>query len=439
MKDRYRFAQRPYFVVALALVCGLFVASCRSSVTQTAPTAVDDTASFLRLQRAIFNQSCTQCHNTDRAMLNGDLSLDSTVAYANLVNALPTNLQAASNGFYRIRPTHPDSSLLYLKIAPGLASGLGDPMPNQGHPLSPGKREFIRQWIAAGAPKFGNVADPKLLLDTSEDPQAALIPLTPPSPGIGFQIHMPSFDIQPGTEREIFLYKTNPNKDTQYVKTIDIRMREGSHHFILWNVDGASEGLTDGTLRDRTDGEMSRPRDFVNGSQTLELHYDFPPGIAVAIPPNLGFDLNSHYVNPTDHVLHGESYMNLLTTPRSQVQHIATPFLIADQNFYIPARSTYTRNYEWPGVSVPTHLIMLTSHAHKHLTSFKVWKNSTKKELLYSNSDWHEPIVANFDILLQPGEQLYSETTWQNNTSTPLQFGFTSEDEMNILLGYTWQ
>jgi hypothetical protein len=159
----------------------------------------------------------------------------------------------------------------------------------------------------------------------------------------------------------------------------------------------------------------------------------------VAIPPNLGFDLNSHYVNPTDHVLHGESYMNLLTTPRSQVQHIATPFLIADQNFYIPARSTYTRNYEWPGVSVPTHLIMLTSHAHKHLTSFKVWKNSTKKELLYSNSDWHEPIVANFDILLQPGEQLYSETTWQNNTSTPLQFGFTSEDEMNILLGYTWQ
>ncbi len=440
MRFRLRFSDLPgaLIVAAMALVV---LPSCRSTVVQTpvANNALDDTASYLRLQKAVFNPSCTQCHNADRAGLNGNLSLDSAVSYANLINVTPTNLTAQADSFFRIKPSHPDHSLLYLKITPGLADGLGDQMPNSGHPLSPGKREFVRQWIAAGAPVTGNVADPKLLLDTSEDPQAALIPLDAPAPGTGFQIHMPPFDIQPGTEREIFLYKTNPNLDTQYVKSIDIRMREGSHHFILWNVDGNAEGLTDGMLRDRTDAEMARQRDFVNASQTLELHYDFPAGIAVAIPPNLGFDLNSHYVNSTDHVLHGESYMNLFTTPRSAVQHIATPFLIADVNFLIPAHSTYTRKYSWPAVSTPTHLIMITSHAHKHLLSFKVWKNGTKGQLLYSNSDWHEPIVSNFDILFQPGDHLYSETTWQNDNGTPLQFGYTSEDEMNILLGYTWQ
>ena len=427
----------PVALFALVALLG----ACKSSVTQAPTTSTTDyTASFFRLQKVVFNQSCTQCHNAVRSGLNGNLSLDSDVAFANLVGVTPTNLVAVQDSFLRIKPSHPELSYLLMKLTPnGLAAGLGDQMPKTGHPLSPGKREFIRLWIAAGAPLAGNVADPKLLLDTSEDQQAALIPLVAPAPGTGFQIHMPSFDIQPGTEREIFLYKTNPNVDTQYVRTIDIRMREGSHHFILWNVDGNAYGLTDGMLRDRSDVEMNRPRDFVNGSQTLELHYDFPPGIAAAIPPNVGFDLNSHYVNPTDHVIHGESYMNLLTMPRASVQHIATPFLISDGGFRIPAKSTYTRKYNWPSVSTTTHLIMLTSHAHKHMLSFKVWLNGPTGKLIYSNNDWHEPTVSNFDLVLQKGDRLYSETTWQNDNATPLQFGYTSEDEMNILLGYTWQ
>lgn len=39
---------------------------------------------------------------------------------------------------------------------------------------------------------------------------------------------------------------------------------------------------------------------------------------------------------------------------------------------------------------------------------------------------------------MEPEDELVSQTIWKNETNEPVRFGFTSEDEMNVLVGYYW-
>ena len=84
---------------------------------------------------------------------------------------------------------------------------------------------------------------------------------------------------------------------------------------------------------------------------------------------------------------------------------------------------------------------MLTSHAHKRMQTFTIWvkRASGLKEKLYETNDWHEPAVLNVDNVLQPGDGLYSETKYKNDSDKNITFGYTSEDEMNVILGYYWE
>jgi hypothetical protein len=428
-------------VAALLLTVGLN--SCKTGTEVDPITTADTTSSFQVIHQQIVSQSCTLCHTTQYASIYASLDLSNIdSAYHTLMTRKSVyGAVAAKYGIERlVAAGMPDSSMLYAKITghlPDNGDSLGVRMPYGGHRLSSGRIEYIRQWILHGAPRYGNVADVSLLKDNDDTAQLVLSPL--PKPEHGFQLHMAPFDIAPGSEREIFVYQSNPNTDTQYVNSAEVSMREGSHHFILWSVDGAQNGLPEGVVRDRTDNEMKLARDIVGGSQTLYSNLQLPKGVAVALAPQKGFDFNSHYVNPSGDIYHGEAYVNLHTIEKSQVEHVAQPFLWYDASFSIPPHATYTRQKYWDPFADSTHLLVLASHAHKRMVSFKIWRNGPDGELLYENTEWREPPLAQYDLLFEPGEQLYSETTWMNETSHPITFGFTSEDEMNIIAGYYWQ
>ena len=59
-------------------------------------------------------------------------------------------------------------------------------------------------------------------------------------------------------------------------------------------------------------------------------------------------------------------------------------------------------------------------------------------EVVYENTDWEHPLIKTFQtpIVLQPGQGLTSEVTFNNTTNKTVGFGLTSEDEMNIIFGY---
>jgi hypothetical protein len=83
---------------------------------------------------------------------------------------------------------------------------------------------------------------------------------------------------------------------------------------------------------------------------------------------------------------------------------------------------------------------MLTSHTHKLGEKFviKIFGGPRNGEIVYSNTDWEHPLMQTFatPIVLQPGQGLTSEVTYNNTTSKTVGFGLTSEDEMNIIFGY---
>lgn len=102
----------------------------------------DSTVSYSQDIQPIFNNNCIGCHPG-----NGDLSLEASDSYGNLVGV--TSFSYAP--LKRVVPSKPDSSVLYQKIRANPTMDVGQRMP-QGGALSGDQIEAIKTWIAEGAP-----------------------------------------------------------------------------------------------------------------------------------------------------------------------------------------------------------------------------------------------------------------------------------------------
>tara|TARA_B100001750_G_C15428817_1_gene557027 strand:- start:547 stop:1263 length:717 start_codon:yes stop_codon:yes gene_type:complete len=85
-------------------------------------------------------------------------------------------------------------------------------------------------------------------------------------------------------------------------------------------------------------------------------------------------------------------------------------------------------------------VFQLFSHAHEHMTEFKVEKvgGQFDGELVYIAYDWQHPPILELDppLSLYKGEGFKLIATYNNWTDDTLHFGLLSEDEMMILFGY---
>lgn len=395
---------------------------------------VTEGSSFKTMQTKLFDKSCATsgCHaGTTPA---GALSLESGVAYANLINISPNNPVALADGLKRVVPGSPEQSFLYKKLSGDLRAGHGERMPMGSSALSDNALQFVREWIAAGAPQTGVVSDSSLL----DAVTSTFIP--PPPPAKGVQIRMKPFDIGPKSEREVFYYMQSPNTSLIFVNKFQVKMRDNSHHFIMYAYPPNTPASPPaGIFRDQG-GDMeiyAAYRQFFLGSQVADFTFEFPEGVALALPPRAGLDMNSHYVNPGTTPMQGEVYVNLHTT--DNVQRIAKDLLWGDDSFVLlPYRTTIVDG------TIPTDedvdIFMLTSHTHKRGKSFKIYVDGGPRhgELIYQSSDWHLPTVQNFSppLRLSKGEGLRYEAEYYNETEFPIRFGLTSDDEMCIIAGY---
>ena len=164
----------------------------------------DDT--WQTIQESILNPKCIICHvdGTSFAEQSG-LILTEDIAYEELINVTPTNIHAAEDGLELLGTegiTSLYSSFLWEKInAPNYEHfyedhpEYGSMMPMGLDFLTNGELEFIRQWIIAGAPENGDVADESLLSDTTIFALPDFEPLEIPENGI--QVHLPPFSVPP--------------------------------------------------------------------------------------------------------------------------------------------------------------------------------------------------------------------------------------------------
>lgn len=416
----------------------------------------DTESSFGFIQSRILNTSCaiSGCHATvnDDAFAQHGLVLTAAVAYQNLVNVESKNPEAQAAGLLRVKPGDAEESLLYHKL---LASGhhtesYGSPMPLGLPLLSTGQVEFVRQWIEAGAPEKGQVADAALLDDKTYQPEN-FEPLTPPAAGTGLQVVIPPFSVAPDFERELFVYKKLGNTEDIFVNRIEIKMRQNSHHFILYDFnDQLPVEFTPALnfVRDirNPDGSMNVGNMipmgfhvFISGTQTPYFDYQLPEGVAIPFEAGAAIDFNSHYVNKSDKEIEGEVNINLFTVPAASVQHVAKTLNLANQNMNIPAGQEVmlTKTFVF---DKKISVLSLTSHTHQLGKKFviKIKGGARDGQVMYTSTDWHHPLYLNVDppLVLNAGEGLTSEITYKNTTSKLVKFGLTSEDEMGIIFGY---
>lgn len=151
-------SQGGIFMLGLFLCLTLF--SCESDPPTPAYTPPD--SSFGLVYTKIFTTSCSVsgCHDGKEQ----SPSLTGADTYRELISQDPANQEALQANLELIKPSVSDSSFLYQKLIFATSNfKFGSPMPQGGLSLTSNEIEFVREWIDAGAPETGHVADSTLL------------------------------------------------------------------------------------------------------------------------------------------------------------------------------------------------------------------------------------------------------------------------------------
>ena len=439
----------------------LFASACSDSSNSLEPEPQEPevTSTWDVIQTVILDKNCVECHVAGASFATqSDLVLTSNVAYSQLINRTPNNPTARADGLTLVGTEGLASvgkSFLWEKInAPNQAHyfddhpGYGALMPLGKPPLTNGELEFVLQWILAGAPSSGNVVDLGLLDDTERYEAPEFEPL--PVPTSGVQFHLGPWDVAPNFEREFFYYEPLNNDQPLFVNRVDMAMRPGSHHLILYDLsDNIPEILVPEpqVFREIRDANgnyipstlmITSHLNFVTGTQWPRMTYHYPPGVAMRIPADAGFDINAHYVNRSSEIIQGEIYANLHTVDSSQVEHVAERLFMNNVDINLPPNATTTLNKTFV-VDNKVQIFQLFSHAHEHMTEFRVFIDGGPHdgELVYIAYDWeHPPILElNPTLTLEAGQGLRLQATYNNDTNSTINFGFLSSDEMMILFG----
>ena len=443
-----------------------------SSLGQTAP---DENSTYHDIQEYVFDKSCasSSCHAAP-ANSRG-LSLEYGLSYDALIGVVPQNPAAAAAGMKLVDPNNPENSFLLTKLIGPESNDQGSRMPFGGGMIHDAKIDAIRTWIEAGAPETGKIAGIGDL-GVLRDPDDIFEPPAPPPPGQGYQLHLPPFKIEPGTEREVY-YATeikdengNPVEGDIFINKVEIFYPAGSHHFIIYRL--TEEGLAKGLLNhgrvpdiavnpedtfreldplepDPVFGYFGVDRLFVVGTQTDDTLFQFPEGVGLRLPADTVYDLNSHYINLLGtETLIGETYVNIYTIPEEEVQYEAIEIFVSNRAINVPPGTTRVAKLTWyvkdelrtrehdPNTEISVFL--LTSHMHRHGELFEIFQKSTG-DLLHRSIAYDDAPINLYTpaLRLDPNDGLNFQCTHNNyDTNEPLTFGLESEDEMCIIFGY---
>ena len=484
------------FIIKKLCFVGLFViVSCDSDDNPSTNNSNQDNqfpdyeSTYDVIQVEIFDNYCINCHNLN--VPSGNLILTSDTSYVSLVDEIPyhpgthgiENMKRVSSLSADPSSEHEGlyNSFLLEKIDWNNYDhfinehNFGFFMPMTEPYLTSGEINFIKEWIKAGAPDTGHVVSLSLL-DNIETYDPEFAPLDKPENGI--QIHLGPFEVMPQQETEFFYYTALNNDQDVFVNRVEMEMRSGSHHFILYTYPENFEiSLAENEYRHlrNEDGSYNESvlsimqhQIFLSGTQWPELDFTFPDNVGLRIPANTFVDQNTHYLNYTNAPFIGEVYTNLHFMD-NQPEHIAEILqLNVVDELYLPPLDTTTIEkifmfndildvYNLNSNEINSvEIFQLFSHAHEKMLTFEIFHidddlNTPDQQVYYTN-DWEHPPIncygegyyeqtgcsfgGNQSIQIYDGEGLKLRATYYNWTNEALEFGFLSTDEMMIAFGY---
>ena len=278
---------------------------------------------------------------------------------------------------------------------------------------------------------------------STSDDTASTPTLAPPAPGEGFQFKMEAV-VEPFSEAWLCSIYPLEISDPANVNWAEFIQNEGTHHMTLSTpaLDG-NHGLAYGNYDCAELYETMLPDQILffghqgAGSGTLSL----PEGIAATFPVGLDILHEIHYVNPTPEPIKLYSYANAYTITNGEVTDRIWGGQVRDENIEIPANSQHT---EWTRCVMNTDVEVhfLASHSHEKGIQFDIapFDGTTTGDVFYSNTDWHDPLITQYDppLVVPAGTGFEYTCTWDNDTDEHISYGSTAQDEMcNMTIVHT--
>ncbi len=287
------------------------------------------------------------------------------------------------------------------------------------------------------------------------------------------------FIMQPADEGEFNYATSASNTEPQNYYRHSARMRSGSHHMIVANIEssqaletwgpGAPVGLNAGT-----DGLPGAQRPDENTPKSLEKPAEDAGYYAIfSSGKTIIFDM--HHFNATDAEILKEAWTNIWFEDDATKLVSGLNGLDLTQTFFLAVQPNTTVDLHYSfNVTEPVRIVTLFGHRHAWTTNFSAWVvDGSETEILYQSFDWYDEPTYRYDSLtenpvpdhsllsdgaatgirvLQPGQVLHYNCRIQYTAErgvkvdapvTPMQngtLGFANEAftaEMCILFGST--
>ncbi|HEY5928285.1 MAG TPA: hypothetical protein VIV11_41640 [Kofleriaceae bacterium] len=261
----------------------------------------------------------------------------------------------------------------------------------------------------------------------------------PDVPENGLQVITPIFEnIQPGTDNEVCAWTDKIfEKETDVKMTVGYQTEPPGHHALLFYT---LDKQPAGTQRICTDTDMASFR-YLTGNGSNGEPNTAPGDLVFRVPAGAQLVVNSHYLNTSDEVVKGQSLINVhFADPGKQyIASGATVFL--DTTLDVPQGvSSFKTSCI---VDRQQKFWYMIPHMHRWGTKITVdlTRTTGEKENLFT-TDWQEqytfhPPESRFDpetpFLINVGDQVDVNCTWNNDEGRSLPFGF----EMCVAFGQT--
>lgn len=282
---------------------------------------------------------------------------------------------------------------------------------------------------------------------TSPQDSAEPLPtLAPPAPGEGFQVSLTTH-AEPYSEIWDCAVFDIPTDELAPVNWVKYLQNDGLHHVTLSTLGFNTAGTMEPGMYDCNDlyADPVFMEDAVmifgnQGEGEGEMH--LPEGVAAQLPPTLALVYEVHYVNASPDPVDVYSYLNAYTIPDSEVESGIWGGSVRDEHINLPGNAVGYSEWSRCVMNTDVEVLFLASHTHELGVKFEIahWDGETVGETFYSNDDWHDPKIVQYEppMVLPQGQGFQFTCTWDNPNPDPVTYGLTSTDEMcNLAIVHT--
>jgi len=215
-----------------------------------------------------------------------------------------------------------------------------------------------------------------------------------------------------GPDTNFCYYMKTPNEEDIYSAGYIAHMRPGSHHYIMFAVNG---DVPDSTAPDscaQRNAQIAGGANFISGAtrevQDATMFGDAPEddGLGMPLAAKQQLNMNLHFVNIGDQPVVEELWVNLLEKPADEVSVVVKAIeWLGGLAMSIPPHQNQTLQSPANGCSSPkdidsVRLLGVTAHMHANTVRVSMYHqapDATDRELIFDDFSWSEPTVWRFN------------------------------------------